>query len=242
MTSVSDKVAQQIQCLPEDTSFGYGQLALAKQEYQTAAKALERLQKKGMIKKLSKGIFYKPKKTVFGEKRPDEQQLLKPYLYQNGKRTAYITGGYLYNQLGLTTQLPAVIQIASRGRRIAVNTGAIKATAVKSYVDVTDGNYQTLGFLDAMKDLKQIPDIDIGNAMTIFKNRIGQLNASQRQAIIEYALAYPPRVRALLGALLTDLGKPEGVAELRDSLNPLTTFELGFTDHILTSASDWNIR
>ncbi|WP_093834244.1 DUF6088 family protein [Spirosoma endophyticum] len=242
MTSVSDKVTQQIQGLPEDISFGYGQLALAKQDYQTAAKALERLQKKGVIKKLSKGIFYKPKKTVFGEKKPDEQQLLKPYLYQNGQRTAYITGDYLYNQLGLTTQVPAVIKIASRNRRIFINTGSLKATAVKSYVDVTDNNYQMLGFLDAIKDFKQIPDVDVVNALAVFKSRIRPLNEAQRQMMIDYALAYPPRVRALLGVVLTDLNLTKGIRKLRDSLNPLTTFDLGIDDSLLPNVSDWNIQ
>ncbi|WP_421828341.1 DUF6088 family protein [Larkinella sp.] len=242
MTSISDQVNQQIQGLPEDTSFGYGQLALAKQDYQTAAKALERLQKKGVIKKLSKGIFYKPKKTIFGEKKPGEEQLLKPYLYQNGKRTAYITGDYLYNQLGLTTQVPAVMKIASRNRRIFVNTGSVKATAVKSYVEVTDDNYQLLGFLDAMKDLKQIPDVDMGNALAIFKDRVGQINPLQRQAMIDYALAYPPRVRALLGAVLTALNQQQGTKKLWDSLNPLTKFDLGIDNNLLPDASDWNIQ
>jgi len=242
MTRVSDKVSQQVERLPEDTSFGYGQLAIPKQDYLTAAKALERLQKKGVIKKLAKGIFYKPKKTVFGEKKPDEQQLLKPYLYQNGKRTAYITGDYLYNQLGLTTQVPAVMQIASRNRRIFVNNGAVKAKAVKSYVDVTDVNYQMLGFLDAMKDLKQIPDVDIENALAIFKSRLSALTPTQRQMMIDYALAYPPRVRALLGAILMDLNVKKGIDKLSNSLNPLTTFELGIDDSLLPTASDWHIR
>jgi len=242
VTRVSDKVSQQVKGLPEDTSFGYSQLAIPKQDYVTAAKALERLQRKGVIKKLAKGIFYKPKKTVFGEKKPDEQQLLKPYLYQNGRRTAYITGDYLYNQLGLTTQVPAVMQIASRNRRVFVNNGALKATAVKSYVDVTDDNYQMLGFLDAMKDLKQIPDVDIHNTLTIFKSRISALKPAQRQMMIDYALAYPPRVRALLGAILIDLNVKKGIAQLRDSLNPLTTFDLGIDDSLLPNASDWNIR
>ncbi|MVM32448.1 hypothetical protein GO755_20555 [Spirosoma sp. HMF4905] len=242
MAKLSQTIVQQIDKLPEDISFGYGQLAIAKQDYLAAAKALERLQKKGAIKKLAKGIFYKPKRTVFGEKKPDEQQFLKPYLYQNGKRTAYITGDYLYNQLGLTTQVPAVIKIASRNRRIFVNTGAIKATAVKSYIDVTNDNYSLLGFLDAMKDLKQIPDIDISNALVIFKSRIKELKPVQRQLMVDYALAYPPRLRALLGAILTDLNLPKGTDKLRDSLNPLTTFDLGIDDSRLPNAPDWNIQ
>lgn len=242
MMTVSEKITQQIQQLPEDVSFGYSELAIARQDFLSAAKALERLQKKGIIRKLSKGKFYKPKQTPFGEKKPDEQQLLKPYLYRQGKRIAYVTGDYLYNQLGLTTQLPAVLKIASRGQRISVSLGTVKATAVKSYVDVTNDNYQMLGFLDAMKDLKQIPDVDIGNAITIFKTRIRQLKEPQRQAMIDCALAYPPRVRALLGAMLTVLNQKKGIGKLQDSLNPLTTFDLGIANTLLTSASAWNIR
>jgi hypothetical protein len=242
MLSLSETVTQRISKLPEDESFGYAQLDLTREQYQTAAKALERLQKKGVIKKLSKGRFYKPKQTVFGEKKPDEQQRLKPYLYQNGQRTAYITGDTLYNQFGLTTQVPAVIKIASRDRRISINTSTLKATAVKSYVDVTNENYQLLGFLDALKDLKQIPDVDLENALRILKSQISALRPPQRQAMIDYALAYPPRVRALLGAMLTDLKLKEDTDRLRDSLNPLTTFDMSIDDRLLPGASDWHIQ
>ena len=172
MITVAEKIAQQIQKMPEDVSCGYGELDIARPDFLSAAKALERLQKKGLIKKLAKGKFYKPKMTPFSEKRPSEERLLKPCLYQQGKRIAYITGGTLYNQHALTTQVPAIIKIASQDQRIVINTGALKATPVKSYVDVTEQNYQMLGFLDAMKDLKQIPDVEVANAVAIFRDRI----------------------------------------------------------------------
>jgi hypothetical protein len=242
MISLAQRITQQIQSLPEDISFGYAQLAIDGQEYQSAAKVLERLQKKGIVKKLSKGLFYKPKITRFGEKLPDEQQVLKPYLYQNGKRIAYITGNYLYNQMGLTTQISVVIQIASRDKRIFINRGTIQATAVKSYVDVTENNYQMLGLLDAMKDLKQIPDMDMQAAITIFKNQISQLDGIKLAELIGFALKYPPRVRALLGAILTMTDAKIDIQPLQNSLNPLTTFVLGIDSNVLASVSKWNIQ
>jgi hypothetical protein len=242
MANLSRKITEQIKSLPEDISFGYGQLAISASEYQSTAKVLERLQKKGVIKKLSKGLFYKPKTTPFGEIRPGEQQVLKSYLYQNGKRTAYITGSYLYNQLGLTTQIPAIIQIASRDRRIFINRGTIRATPVKSYVDVTDENYQLLGLLDAIKDLKQIPDVDMKNAITIFKENLRQLSKQKLDELKIYALKYPPRVRALLGALLMATIKNEETKALQNSLNPLTVFKLEIDNALLPSISEWNIQ
>ena len=147
-----------IKNLPEGKTFGYNNLRIAREGYTTAAKALERLQKQGVIKKVSKGVFYKPEQTVFGELKPDYSELLRSYLFENGKRIAYETGTSLYNRMGLTTQLAFRIKIASRGKRISINRGTLKADAVKSYTEVTDSNYETLGILDAFKDMKCIPD------------------------------------------------------------------------------------
>ena len=102
---VAEQIRKTITMLPEDKTFGYADLPIAKNEYLTAAKALERLQAKGLIKKMAKGIFYKPIKTVFGDLQPDDSEKLKPYLFKNGKRIAYITGESLYNQMNLTTQM-----------------------------------------------------------------------------------------------------------------------------------------
>ncbi|MPR36695.1 hypothetical protein GBK04_26025 [Cytophagaceae bacterium SJW1-29] len=239
--SISETIARQVKTIPEDTTFGYAQLRIGPDEFFSTAKALERLQKKGVIKRIARGRFYRPRKTVFGEKRPDESQLLKPYLFNKGKRTAYITGLTLYNQLGLTTQVPSTIQIASRERRNLSKVGGLEIKGVKSYVDVTERNYRMLGFLDAMKDLKQIPDVDMKAALTLFKNRIRELSQKERRDFVTYALSYPPRVRALLGAILEELSYPRDATELKESLNPLTNYALGIDGTLLKSASNWNI-
>ena len=239
---VAEKILKQIQSIPIDSTFGYEQLNISKSEYVTAAKALERLIKKGVIKKLSKGTFYKPKQTIFGELRPGDEEILRPYLFQGGKRIAYITGTYLYNQLHLTTQMAFRIKIASLSKRIYINTGAIKATPVKSYAQVTDDNYNLLGYLDAMKDLKIIPDLDIQSAVGILINIVEKLTSAQTSEIIKYALLYPPRVRALLGAILEQLNRKKGIEKLKESLNPLTVFKLGLRNTKLRTASNWNIQ
>jgi hypothetical protein len=239
---VTEKILKQIQSISEDATFGYGQLNISKSEYITAAKALERLIKKGAIKKVSKGTFYKPKMTVFGELKPSDMEILRPYLFQGKKRIAYITGTFLYNQLGLTTQMAFRIKIASLSKRIYINTGAIKATPVKSYAEVTDKNYELLGFLDAMKDLKIIPDSDTHSAITILSSIIKNLNEKQTGEIIRYALRYPPRVRALLGAILEQLNRKRGIQKLKESLNPLTHFKMGLNKTNLKTAVNWNIQ
>jgi len=239
--TIARKIADKITELPKDSTFGYSDLPILPEEYVTAAKALERLQKKGVIKKLSKGIFYKPNITVFGELKPREEEILRPYLYEDGKRIAYITGTSLYNQLNLTTQVAAMYKIASADKRIYINRGRIKAKPVKSYAPVTEENYRMLGFLDAIKDLNSIPDVNKKSAVLIFLNRLGKMTSKELDELIKYALLYPPRVRALLGALLEKLDATIDIKKLKNSLNPLTTYNYNLRNTALTNQQNWNI-
>lgn len=238
-TQIRDRITQ----LPDGKTFGYNDLRIAKKEYTTAAKALERLQKKGLIKKVSKGVFYKPEQTVFGELKPDYSELLRPYLFENGKRVAYETGTALYNRLGLTTQMAFRTKIASRSKRINIDRGVLKADAVKSYAEVTDNNYVILGLLDAFKDIKRIPDSSVAQAIRRLSAILEALDAKRLESLIKYALVYPPRVRALVGAVLQNNGyREKGLEKLKDSLNPLTTVKLGLNESELPTKRNWYIE
>ncbi len=239
--TLASQIQTKIKKLPEGKSFGYADLGIAKVDYQTAAKALERLQGKGVIKKLSKGVFYKPEQTVFGELQPDYSDQLRPYLFENGKRIAYETGYSLYNRMGLTNQMAFRIKIASRSKRISINRGSLKADAVKSYAEVTDSNYEILGILDAFKDIKRIPDCSVAQAIRRLSTILKELKEKQIGSLLKYALVYPPRVRALVGAVLEKNGK-KGLEKLKDSLNPLTTIKMGLKETELPTKSYWYIE
>jgi hypothetical protein len=240
--SLAAQIETRINKLPIGKSFGYADLGIAKENYQTAAKALERLQAKGIIKKISKGVFYKPEQTVFGELKPEYSEQLRPYLFENGKRIAYETGFSLYNKMGLTTQMAFRIKIASRGKRISINRGALKADAVKSYAEVTDANYEILGFLDAIKDIKKIPDCSPSKALKLISNKISEIEQKQIKELIKYSLAYPPRVRALVGAILDHLNLNADTSELKESLNPLTKIKIGLKESDLPTIKNWTIE
>ena len=239
---VAEKIERKINRMKEGTTFKYQQLGIDQSEYSAAAKAIERLIKKGIIKRVTTGVFYKPKQSAFGELRPREEELLKPYLFQDGKRIAYITGGLLYNRMGLTTQVPKTIKVASKVKRVTTKIGKIQVKPVKSYVDVTNENYYLLEILDALKDFKTITDIDKKSAIMLLNNKIGTLSENERSKLIRYALKYPPRATALLGAILELSKKKNGLESLKTKLNPLTTYKIGIKEEILSTAPKWNIN
>lgn len=238
---VTEKIEKKIKRMPEGTTFKYQQLDITATEYSAAAKAIERLLDKKIIKRITTGVFYKPMQTVFGELLPRETEIIKPYLYEQGKRIAYITGTALYNNLGLTTQVPKTVKIASRSKRIFINSGSIKAKPVKSYVDVSEDNYYLLEILDVLKDFTKIPDLDKENGIQFLLNRLKELAEKETNKLIKYVLKYPPRVRAFLGALLNEISGQENKI-LKQSLNPLTTYNFRINKKLLTTAPNWNIK
>lgn len=240
--NLSAQIRNKIDSFPVGITFGYAELGIEKDKYQTAAKTFERLQANGVLKKISKGVFYKPEQSIFGELKPDYSEQLRPYLFEDGKRIAYETGNSLYNKMGLTTQVSFRIKIASRSKRISINRGAVKADAVKSYAEVTDANYDLLGFLDAMKDIKNIPDCTANTAVKIVSGKISNLTENQILELLKYALLYPPRVRALLGAILEYLKLNIKLEKLKESLNPLTKIKIGLKITDLPTIKNWYIE
>ncbi len=240
--NITNKIEKKINNFTTDRIFTYKDLNLKKEEYSAASKAIERLIKKGIIKRISTGIFYKPKKTIFGELKPNEENIIKPYLFKNGKKIAYITGLRLYNKMGLTTQIPNEISIASNKKRISISKGNIKTKAVKSYVEVTNNNYKFLELLDVLKNFKKIPDLDKKAAISILSNKIKKLDEKEIKKLIKIALEYPPRVRAFLGALLENINKKINIISLNNSLNPLSKYDFGLTKEILPTIKNWRIK
>jgi hypothetical protein len=239
---VAAQIRNTLKSIPESQPFGYADLGIDATDFFSAAKALERLQKIGAIKKVSKGVFYIPRKTIFGELGPDSNGILERYLFKDGKRVAYETGFSLYNRLGLTTQMAFKIKVATKKNPIKINIGSLQVSSVKSYVDVTDQNYQLLGFLDALKDVKRIPDCSVSQAVKRMSFLIKDLTLKEKNEIIQYALFYPARVRALLGAILENMNLKLNLAELKNSLNPLTKINLTIKENELPTIKNWNIE
>jgi len=239
---ISEKISDKIQNLDDGVTFTYSDLHLNSNEYIAAAKVLERLVKSNAIKRASTGLFYKPKKTVFGELRPNEEELIKAYIFDGNQRFAYITGTALYNKMGLTTQVPKSIKVACLNKRIVAKVGNVEIKPAKSYVSVTNQNYFLLELLDVMKDFNKIPDMDQQITISYLLKKLEALKENEMDKLIKAALYYPPRVKALLGALLDQLTFKDYLKILRKEINPLSSFEYGIKKEYLPTIGTWNIN
>ncbi len=239
---VAEKIEKKILKMIPGNTFKYQELGIEPEEYGAAAKAIERLVKRDVIKRASTGLFYIPKQTAFGSIKPREEELLKPYLFDGDQRTAYMTGIALYNRMGITTQVPKNIRLASRDKRIITKIGSVEVKSVKSYVEVTNENYNLLELLDVIKDFKSIPDADKTQTIRFLLNKLAELKVNEKENLIRIALKYPPRVRALTGALLSQIISADLLLELKKSINPLTIYKFNITSQLLPVIENWNIQ
>ena len=97
--------------------------------------------------------------------------------------------------------------------------------------------------LDTIKFIKKIPDTGIARSITALKSSIGQLPENDIKKIIRLSDKYQPRVKAILGAILDDLGYGSHTIVLRDALNPGTKYKIGLGNATeLLSKDKWNIE
>ena len=209
------------------------------------AAALSRLSKgpNALLRRVRKGVYYVPKKTRFGESDPEVTEVMAHLLHHRG--IAYTPSGTAaYNGLGLTTQVsPKITYRVNRPVRSVepgVKTFGFKSVTLRPSYAVEGLASSELAALDALKDLHKIP----GTTPPDTIRRIVDLITSRQLSfsrLARLARHESPRVRALVGAIGSQIGAERAVTGLKKSLNPLTSFHLG-VESALPKAAEWNIR
>lgn len=228
--------------LPKGYVFTYNDFLTEVNRKEAVIKALNRMALTGKIVKLSKGKFYKPDITPFGNLQPNQYQIVKDLLEENGKIVGYLTGYSIYNQLGLTTQVSNTIQIGKKETRPSFKRERYSITFIKQKNIITKENIPLLQLLDSIRYIKKIPDAEVNKVCKRFIAIIKDLVEKDKTTLVRLAVKYPPATRALLGAFLEETGKSGTIDLLKKSLNPITVYKLSGITKILPSAEKWNIR
>lgn len=235
-------IAFTIDRLPKGYVFTYADFVTKVNRKEAVIKTLNRMAASGKIVKLAKGKFYKPENTVFGNLQPNQAQVVKDLVENDGKLIGYLTGYSIYNQLGLTTQVSNTIQIGKNEIRPSFQRDRYTISFIKQKNTITKENIPLLQILDSMRYIKKIPDTNTISACKRFLGIIKDLQEKDKTTLVRLALKYPPATRAFLGALLEENGNIALTAPLRKSLNPITTYKLSGVNKILPNSEKWNIR
>lgn len=192
--------------------------------FMAVAQALSRLARKGIIQRLGKGLYYRPRQTAFGASKPNTSQLLPMPILKGGIFPAGVSAA---NLLGFTTQNTAKKEIAttrlSLPRLIVGQETIIHTRRPESWQELSDKDAAILDFLR-----RHGADSELSLESTVQKIIEHLLEPGRLERLFKVALTEPPRVRAMLGAIGQQLGYPETMLHsLRKSLNPLSRFDFG---------------
>lgn len=149
---------------------------------------INRLVKEGKIVQFIKGVYYKPLKGTFGPKQLNVNKVIdKKYIYDKNGIKGYFSGAYLFNKMGLTTQIPKEILIVTNECPNA-NDYSNKNLGViirKPKIEINEDNYKYLQLFDVLINKDDIK-IEVDNEKKIIYKYIKD-NELEFEKIFEYA-------------------------------------------------------
>lgn len=239
---VTKLLIDKIEKFPDGFVFTFDEFVIEANNVDAFKKAMSRLVKTGTIERLSKGRFYKPKKGIIDKLRPDEYEIVKDLLFENGNPIGYVTGLGIFNQLGLTTQLSNIIQIGSNFDKKQIQRGKYKIKFIRQWNVISKKNIPFLQLLDCIRFIKNIPDTTLNQSYKRLTYLIGELSEKDIKLFAGLALKYPPATRALTGSILETLNFPDLPNKLLESLNPSTYFKLDISPDLIQNKLKWKIQ
>lgn len=240
--SIAKNIQNTVEAMPSGQIFGYQELPGYAKSPDAVIKAISRLVADKRLERFSKGKFYVPKRGLLGLRKPSDSELIRSVLYKDGRLRGYVTGLSLYNQLGLTTQVPRTITLSYNGGRQEKEFGTIRIKTVVTRIPIQEKDVKLLQYLDALKDIKKIMGSDLNLSLKIIRKYILELSEREQGRLLKLAQSYySPQVRALVGLLFTSL-KLSVPSSLYRSLNPTTVYKLKLDPSKWPMAKEWNIR
>lgn len=242
--TIAQQIENRVNSLAIDSVFSIADLGFPAECWENVRVKLSRLANNGVITKIGKGRYYKPRKSVFGVIPPAAEELVKDLLIDDdGKAAGYLTGYALWQKMGLTTQISNIIEIGTNKRHNPLKRGHYTVRFVIQSNRITKDNIPLLQILDAAKSIKRIPDTNVEASVLRIKDIVSGLDERKIQNLATLSLQYAPRVRSLIGALLDGMGQHHLTGAILKSLNPSTRYKLGdISERILPYKQKWNIE
>ncbi|MGL4368782.1 MAG: DUF6088 family protein, partial [Spirochaetota bacterium] len=239
MMSVSSLVRRDVETLSPGSLLRQADLSIPAGKEMAVAQALSRLVKRGVLERIEKGLYYKPKQSRFGSLRPDTNQLLRELIRKN---KGYITDTAAYNSIGITTQLPRTIVIASGGYAPPRTVAGLTVRYRRSKVKANTASPAVLQLLDALRSIKRIPDATPDQVISRVIDVIRTLSPAEKKELVACAAQYNPSVRSLVAAILEYNFSDIDISILASSLNPLSTYKIEISSAVLPNKAKWSIK
>jgi Family of unknown function (DUF6088) len=205
------------------------------------AQALSRLTREGIIQRISKGVYYRSRPTSFGPSRPSENALRELSTAQSKHKAVFPAGLAAANRLGLSTQNPARIVLATPATSVS-RLGLPKRTQIQtrrpaawSMLEVDDA-----ALLDVLRTRGAWSELE--SEATAYRLLALLRENGRYERLLPIVLTEPTRVRAIFGAIGQELNKSKKLLEsLREGLAPSSRYDFGALS-VFKYAKEWQAK
>lgn len=167
--------------------------------YNNLRQQIKKLVDSRLLVRYDAGIYFIPEPTIFksGSQLSFNRVVKEKYLLNESKeQCGYISGVYFANAVGLTTQVPMKYDIVTnkatkdyREVKLAQSTIIVR----KPKIEVTSANHLTLQFLDLIKDIDSLAELEGASLNNKLKDYIQKTNL-QFKEIEKYLEYYPDKI------------------------------------------------
>ena len=202
------------------------------------SKVLVQLTTQGELIRVGRGLYYSPKDTLLGPSRPSQLAMFER-MYAGKYRPTLTFAAHI---LGLTTQMPARPQFVLFASKQPQNLNNIQIILRRGKRPPSLGKLEG-ALLEFIRDGGKCAETNGAETcirlQAVIKHHIPLTNLA---LLCQASLLEPPRVRAILGALLECSGIEKHIWEpLRKSLNPELIFDFGLFFQ-LDNCKEWQAK
>lgn len=144
-----------------------------------------RMVKAGELAHFDTGVYYLPNSSRLLKKSylDPMKVIMRKYIKNSDETYGYFSGAAFANQLGLTSQMPAVLEIVSnrettKGRILTVGTQKLRLKC--STIPITDENAGLLQFLNAISQAEKYSELTDEETGRVLRNYARQQNYSRK--------------------------------------------------------------
>ncbi len=150
--------------------------------------AVKRLVAYGFLERYDNGIYYIPKEGgLLGKSYLDPYVvMMRKYVKNKSETFGYVTGISFANQLGLTTQMPAVIEIVTNresSNSRMVRLGSYYIRLKKASVKVSDTNAELLQLLDGISQAEKYTELSLDKTIEVMNQYVKEKKFTKEQLL-----------------------------------------------------------
>ena len=231
MESYANRIKEYMQALPENTPVEVGPVYLEQfSDVPEAAyyKAIERFTKSGELVHITKGMYYRPKRSRYGSIPITDDEIAYHYL-KDGH--GMLIGYRLYSAKGITTQVGKKVDVLSDALNGEVKN-AHNVTIKNAGIRLTEQTIPVIETLEILQNYRKIEDAD-NRRLAAYMAGFAEIYSDETAQYVLNGRKYKKSTIAFLKSFLDHLEVPNTLGR---HLSPLSNYAIPSMEEIYETA------